>query len=109
MSDEIVTRRCGSATGSVRRSMLLTREKIAVLAPIPRASERAATPQTIGVARSARRARRRSCILVDYTRSLVQLVKHLVEPLFPAADHRPRAPVRRSTDAPPRGSPEAAA
>jgi hypothetical protein len=42
-------------------SRLFTREKIAVLAPMPSASERIATAVTIGVARSARTARRRSC------------------------------------------------
>ena len=35
-------------------------EKIAVLAPMPSASDRIATPVTIGVARSARKASRRS-------------------------------------------------
>ena len=38
-------------------------EKIAVFAPIPSASERIATADTIGVARSARTAKRRSCIV----------------------------------------------
>ena len=52
---------CGALTGSARSSRLLTSEKIAVLAPMPSASDSAATRETTGVARSARTARRRSC------------------------------------------------
>ena len=55
------TRRSGSGTGSVRSRRLLTREKIAVLAPMPRASDRIAMPVTTGAARSTRTATRRSC------------------------------------------------
>ena len=51
---------CGASTGSVRRIRLLRIEKIAVFAPIPRASDRRAMAVTMGVARSARAASRRS-------------------------------------------------
>src|SRR5262249_1213903 len=52
--------RCGSFTGSERRIRLLTSEKIAVFAPIPRASESTATAVTIGAAASWRIAIRTS-------------------------------------------------
>src|SRR4051794_13688055 len=57
-----MTRRCGSWTGSVRRTTLLTSVNIAVLAPMPSASDSTATAVTAGVAARARTARRRSCI-----------------------------------------------
>jgi hypothetical protein len=44
------SRSCARRSLSYVRSRLLTREKIAVLAPMPRASESAATVETIGVA-----------------------------------------------------------
>src|SRR5258707_4373517 len=53
----------GSATGNVRSSRLLTMEKMAVLAPMPSASDRIATSETTGVARSERNARRMSCMV----------------------------------------------
>ncbi len=57
----IIASCCGALTGSARSSRLLTSEKIAVLAPMPSASDSTATRETTGVARSARKARRRSC------------------------------------------------
>ena len=59
-SSESITNCPGSFTGSARRIKLSTSEKIAVLAPMPRASERMATMETTGVARKARKARRMS-------------------------------------------------
>ena len=52
-----ITRRCGSRTGSDRSSRLSRIENIAVLAPIPSASDRMATAETIG-----RRPHRAECI-----------------------------------------------
>src|SRR5262245_16643710 len=60
-----MARRAGSATGSARRIRLFTSEKIAVLAPMPSASESTATIETIGVARRARTARRKSLIALS--------------------------------------------
>jgi hypothetical protein len=60
--DESLTRRCGSLTGSDRSIKLLTSDKIAVLAPIPKARDSAATTETTGVACSARTAIRTSFI-----------------------------------------------
>src|SRR4051812_6012593 len=60
-ASETTARRSGFATGNDRRIRLSTREKIAVFAPMPSASERMATAVTIGVARRERTARRRSC------------------------------------------------
>ena len=54
--------RCGSTTGSERSSSALMSEKMAVLAPMPSASDKAATIETMGVARSERTARRTSCM-----------------------------------------------
>ena len=51
-----ITRRCGSRTGSDRSSRLSRIENIAVLAPIPSASDRMATAETIGAALIARMA-----------------------------------------------------
>src|SRR5437762_10471565 len=65
VSDEIVARRCGSATGSARSKRPLTIEKIAVLAPMPSASDSTATVETIGVAFSARTADLRSPISLN--------------------------------------------
>ena len=48
------TSRCGSPTGSDRSSRLSTIEKMAVLAPMPSASDSTATAVTIGVALRAR-------------------------------------------------------
>ena len=56
------TRRLGSATGKVRSNRLLTSEKIAVFAPMPSASDSAATIETTGVARRERTAKRMSCM-----------------------------------------------
>src|SRR5207253_6374252 len=55
-----IASRCGSLTGSARRTRLLTSEKIAVFAPIPSASDRMATVVTTGVPISCRTATRRS-------------------------------------------------
>src|SRR3989442_2860104 len=52
---------CGSLTGSERSSKLFTSEKIAVLAPMPSASDRTATMVTTGVPASWRMATRMSC------------------------------------------------
>src|SRR5262249_14342125 len=54
------TTRSGSCTGRLRSSSALTSEKMAVLAPIPSASDRIATAETTGEARNARAASRRS-------------------------------------------------
>ena len=55
-----ITNCSGCETGSDRRISASTMEKIAVLAPIPSASERMAMSETKGVARSERKALRRS-------------------------------------------------
>src|SRR5687768_13744331 len=75
LSEEMVTRRCGSTTGSARSSRPLTREKIAVLAPMPSASASAPMPDTIGLALSARSESRRSSITTWVTaRLLLQIL-----------------------------------
>jgi hypothetical protein len=53
----------GRSTGSARRSRLSTTEKIAVLAPIPNASDRITTMLMTGVARNARTLERKSDML----------------------------------------------
>src|SRR5262249_57096020 len=69
----------GSATGRVRRSRLLTNEKIAVLAPMPSASESSATTETTGVARSDRNARRTSAMDVIMSPVTVALTREVSE------------------------------
>src|SRR5688500_1615764 len=66
LGDAMVTRRCGSLTGKARNKRLFTSEKMAALAPMPRARDKTATIDTIGVARRARMASRRSRIRHNY-------------------------------------------
>jgi hypothetical protein len=58
-------RRSGSRNGSGRRSIAFTALKMAVLAPMPIASVSTATAVKPGVRRKARRANRRSCVVVS--------------------------------------------
>src|SRR4051812_25116156 len=69
----------GSLTASLRSSRLFVREKITTLAPIPRASDRAATPVTRGVALRDRTADRRSFIdaSIDEQACEWELQRHL--------------------------------
>src|SRR5262249_7683238 len=86
-SDDTVTSRSGSATGSGRSMRALKREKIAVFAPIPSASETSATPETIGVARKARSASRRSGIIVLRPAELRLLFAATLPDVAIPADH----------------------
>jgi hypothetical protein len=54
--------RSGAGTGNGRSKSALTREKIALFAPMPSASDKTATSVTIGMAVSERIARRTSCM-----------------------------------------------
>src|SRR5258707_15846027 len=54
------TRRSGSGNGKGRSKTAFTTVKIAVFAPMPRASERTATPVKTGDRANIRRAKRRS-------------------------------------------------
>src|SRR5262245_59304952 len=65
-SDEIDISVPGSATGNGRRNRPLTTLNTAVLAPIPSASERIATTDTTGVAKSARTDSRRSRMSLSF-------------------------------------------
>src|SRR6266481_5575475 len=66
-----MARRSGALTGSERSITLLTSEKIAVVAPMPRASESAAMTEATGVARNVRKAKRRSRMPILRKRELL--------------------------------------
>src|SRR5438552_19120372 len=65
---DTIASRCGSRTGNARRTSVSTSEKIAVLAPMPSASDRTAIAVTTGVAHSERIASFRSCTRGFYAR-----------------------------------------
>src|SRR4051812_45575712 len=85
-ADETVTRRSGDGTGSVRSNKASTMLNIAVFAPMPSASDTTAAAETIGEARSARTACRKSCMAPPATRE-----RTLAQVAIPAYErkHRP--------------------